>query len=309
VRPPAASLILSVCIAATLNLYGIAQAQARVSAEQYGDRLDLAIDLTELDDAAPSPARMELVRRALGLPVRVVVGEWSALIPPDPLLERLSGETTLDFQRAGAHLEAMRSALDTAVGRDVPSPESVQESLDRAYRSVIQIRPSLLERIRRAVGEFLAYLFYRLVNFAGPSSLLAWAVVVGLVAAALLLLRRARLVPERVLPGRGRARVVETGVDWRRRAQEALRAGDLPEAIRALYLVLISTLAGRGLLADAPALTAGECRAAVRRNRPSLYPLVARATESYERVVYGGVRPGKEDVDSLLEAEEGARSQ
>jgi hypothetical protein len=309
VRPPAASLILSVCIAATMNLSGVATAQASVSAEEFGHRLDRAIELSELGASSPFPARMRDVREALGLPVQVVVGEWSVLIPPDPLLERLSGETTVDFQRAGAHLEAMRSAMDAAAAREVPSPESVEESLDRAYRAVIQIRPSLLERIRRAVGEFLAYLFYRLVNFAGPSSLLAWAVVVGLVAAALLLLRRARLVPERVLPGRGRARVVETGVDWRRRAQEALRAGDLPEAIRALYLVLISTLAGRGLLADAPALTAGECRAAVRRNRPSLYPLVARATESYERVVYGGVRPGKEDVDSLLEAEEGARSQ
>jgi hypothetical protein len=309
VRPARASFLLGVCLAAALNLSGTVGAQSRVSAESFAHRVDLAIDLTELQDAAPSPARMELVRRALGLPVQVVVGEWAVLVPPDPFLERLSGETTADFQRAGAHLEAIRGALDAAVARDVPSPESVEESLDRAYRAVIQIRPSLLERIRRAVGEFLAYLFYRLVNFAGPSSLLAWAVVVGLVAAALLLLRRARLVPERVLPGGGRARAVETEVDWRRRAQEALRAGDLPEAIRALYLVLISTLAGRGLLAHAPALTAGECRSAVRRNRPSLYPLVARATESYERVVYGGVRPGKEDVDSLLEAEEGARLQ
>jgi hypothetical protein len=300
---------LSVCLAAALTFSGTAEAQARVSAEEFGDRLDRAIELSELGGSSPSAARMQEVRDALGLPVQVVMGEWAVLLPENPLLEDLPGETTVDFDRARAHLEAIRGSLDAAVARDVPSPESVEESLDRAYRAVIQIRPSLLERIRRAVGEFLAYLFYRLVNFVGPSSVLAWAVVVGLVAAALILLRRARLVPERVLPGRGAGRALETKVDWHRRAQEALRAGDLSEAIRALYLVLITTLAGRGLLADAPALTAGECRAAVRRNRPSLYPVVARATQSYERVVYGGVRPRREDVDSLLEAEEGARSQ
>lgn len=308
-RRAAASLVLSVFFAATPNLSGTAAAQARVSADQFADRLDRAIELSEAGVSAPSAARMEQVRQTLGLPATVVVGEWAVLLPTDRFLERLSGETATDFERAGAHLEGTRRALDAALGRDVPSPESVEDALDRAYSEVIQIRPSLLERIRRFVGELLAYLLYRLLNFIGPSSVLAWAILLGLVAAALILLRRARLVPERVVPGRGAGRAPETKVDWRRRAQEALRAGDLPEAIRALYLVLITTLAGRGLLADAPALTAGECRAAVRRSRPTLYPLVARATESYERVVYGGATPGQGDVDSLVEAEQGARSQ
>ena len=308
-RRARASLILGLLLAMTASLHSTATAQSRFTAEEFAGRLNLAIELTELGTSGPSAARMGQVREALGLPAQVVVGEAVVVLPPDPFLERLSGETSRDFERAGAHLEATRDALDAALGRDVPSPESVEESLDRAYREVIQIRPSFLDRIRRAVGELLAYLLYRLVNFVGPSSILAWAVLLGLVAAALILLRRARLVPERVLPGRGAGGALETKVDWRRRAQEALRAGDLPEAIRALYLALITTLAGRGLLADAPALTAGECRAAVRRTRPSLYPVVARATESYERVVYGGATPGQGDVESLLEAEQGARSQ
>jgi hypothetical protein len=229
-------------------------------------------------------------------------------LPADPFLQSLSGERASDFERVTAHLEGTRRALDAALDRDVPSAERVQDSLNRAYRDVIQIQPSLLERIRRAFLELLSWLLYRLANFVGPSSVLAWVVLGGLLAGVVLFLYRARLVPERVLPARGRDRAPETTVDWGRRAQEALRAGDLREAIRALYLVLITTLAGRGLLADAPALTAGECRAAIRRTRPSLYPLVARATESYERVVYGGATPQQGDVESLLEAEAGARS-
>jgi hypothetical protein len=280
-----------------------------VSAEAFTDRLDRAIELAGLGAIAPSAARMDEVREALGLPAEVVAREWAVLVPADAFLERLSGETSVDFQRAGAHLEGTRRALNAALGRDVPTSAAVDASLDRAFRQVIQIQPSLLDRIRRAVAELIAAVLHRLVTFVGPSSIVAWAVLLGLVAGGLLLLRRARLVPELALPGKRADRAIETQVDWRRRAQEALRAGDLPEAIRALYLALITTLAGRGLLADAPALTAGECRAAVRRNRPSLYPLVARATESYEHVVYGGATPEQGDVDSLLEAEEGARSQ
>jgi hypothetical protein len=309
VRRARASLIPGLLLAVTLSLPATATAQSRFTAEEFADRLDRAIELTELGASAPSAARMEQVRDALSLPADVVVGGRAVFLPADPFLERLSGGTAVDFDRAGAHLEGIRHALDATVARDVPSPDRVDDSLDRAYREVIQIQPSLLERIRRAAGELIVWLLYRLVNFVGPSSVLAWVVLVGLLAAAVLLLRRARLVPERVLPGSGGSRAPETKVDWGRRAQEALRAGDLREAIRALYLALITTLAGRGLLADAPALTAGECRAAVRRSRPSLYPLVARATESYERVLYGGATPRQGDVESLLEAEAGARSQ
>jgi hypothetical protein len=308
VRPTAASFILSACIAAALSPLGLAAAQVRMSAEEFTDRLEQAIALTEVGTSEPSAGRMEQVRATLGLPAEVEVGEWVVLVPPDPFLAGLPGEAAFDFERAGTRLRRILEALEDAMAREVPSPESVTDSLDRAYRDVVQIRPSVLERIRRVVGELIAALLRRLVVFVGPGSVLAWAVLLSLVAAAVLLLRRARLVPERVLPGSGAGRALETKVDWRWRAQEALRAGDLPEAIRALYLALITTLAGRGLLADAPALTAGECRAAVRRNRPTLYPLVARATESYERVVYGGATPEQGDVDSLLEAEQGARS-
>jgi hypothetical protein len=251
---------------------------------------------------------MDELRGALGLPAEIVIGDRSVFLPADPFLGRLSGESTVDFSRARVHLEGARRALDEALARDAPGAGEVQGALDRAYRGVVQISPSLLDRISRVLSELIAWVMHVLGNFVGASSVLAWAVLLGLVAAGLLLLRRARLVPERILSGRGADRGPETKVDWRQRAQEALRAGDLREAIRALYLALITTLAGRGLLADAPALTAGEARAAVRRTRPTLYALVARATDSYERVLYGGVDPQESDIQALLEAEAGARS-
>jgi hypothetical protein len=308
VRPARASLVLALLLGVAVALPGTAAAQSRVSVEEFADRLDRAIELADEGAAEPSVVRMEEVRRALGLPAEVILDEGAVLIPPDPLLEGLSGEAAADFRRASAHLEATREALQEALARDAPVPGEVDEALERAFRGVVQIQPTLLDRIRRAVSELISWFLHRLGNFVGRSSVAAWVVLAMLLVAVLFLLRRARLVPERVVPAGGPERAADSNVDWRRRAQEALHGGDLREAIRALYLALITTLAGRGLLADAPALTAGECRAAVRQTRPTLYPLVARATESYERVLYGGAAPREGDVRTLLEAEAGARS-
>lgn len=307
-RATRVSFILGVSLLALLGLSGSPAAQSTLSVEAFTERLERAIEVTELGASAPSASRMEEVRNTLGLPADVEIGGRTVLLPPDPFLEDLSGERAIEFQRAGAHLRGIEDRLRDALDREVPGAELVQSSLQRAYSEGIQIRPGLFERIRRALQELMASILYRVVNFVGPSSVLAWAVIVGLVVGAVLLVRRARLVPERILPGLGGARAPDAKVDWVLRARAALAAGDLREAIRALYLALVTTLSGRGLLADAPALTAGECRSAVRRSRPSLYPLVARATESYERVVYGGASPNEQDVETLLQAEAGART-
>ena len=120
-------------------------------------------------------------------------------------------------------------------------------------------------------------------------------------------LLRSRLVPDRAASSGAQGRRHDRSVDWAARADEALRAGDLHEAVRASYLALLAVLAGRGIVANAPALTAGEARFAVRRARPGLFPAIARATESYERVIYGGETPDRADVDHLREATAEAR--
>jgi hypothetical protein len=72
--------------------------------------------------------------------------------------------------------------------------------------------------------------------------------------------------------------------------------------VRAFYVALLVALAARGVVADAPALTAGEARVAVRRVRPELFPTIAQATDTYERVVYGGDTPDAGDIQHLRDA-------
>jgi hypothetical protein len=71
---------------------------------------------------------------------------------------------------------------------------------------------------------------------------------------------------------------------------------------------MVAALAARGLTTDSPSLTAGECRAAVARLRPGLYPLVAEATGTYERVAYGMAPADRNAVETLREAALQARS-
>jgi hypothetical protein len=295
------SMLIAVGLIMAVSLAGPTAAQTTVSTNGFSARLEQAIDVTKLGSAVPSPAWMRKVRDTLGLPVMVRFYGQVVAVPRDPFLEGLSGNDASDFDRAAVHLGWQYRQLQIARDLGPPDSQRVQEALDRAYRQVVQVRPNPLEGIRRAVSELIASFLHRLVDFAGPGSVLAWSILFGLAAGAVILLRRARLLPERILTTPMSDRPAEE-VNWSRRAEEALETGDLVRAVRALYMALLDTLARRGLLAEAPALTAGECRAVVRRARPALYPEVARATELYERVVYGSAPPGQMEVEALLEA-------
>jgi uncharacterized protein DUF4129 len=309
VRPRARLLgpvVALVCLAA---LAGPTVAQGPITPEAYLARLHRAQELALLGGDAPSPQRMAQVRSALDLPVEIGIEGWSVEIGPDPVLEGLSGADSTDFQRAVERLAALERWLTDVLSSDAPSADRVAEALRDAYRGVVQPRPDVAQMVLDAVRDVVQGLVQRIGSvLGGAGTALAWialiAIVVGAVAAFVV---PSRLVSDRrskAIPGgRGAAR----SVDWTARAEEALRAGDLHEAVRALYLALLGALAGRGIIADVPALTAGEARLAVRRARPALFPAIARATESYERVVYGGIPPADGDVQVLREANAQAR--
>ena len=301
-------LVPGIGILAALSIHGAVLAQTRVSPDEFATRVERAAELADLGAGEPSTARMEQVREALGLPVEVEIDGWVVVVPVDPILEALSGDSAADFEQAGNRLRASQQAFEAARARDVPGQERIEEALDRAYAGVVQIEPSVLDRVLRTVGDVVGAVLSRLVGLVGPSSALVWAGLLALVVAAVFLLRRARLVPDRTRRISAGSRGAESAVDWSRRAEEALSAGDLREAVRAFYMALVASLAGGGLLADAPALTAGEARAAVRRARPTMYPAVAEATDSYERVVYGGADPDDTDIKRLREAHARARA-
>jgi Domain of unknown function (DUF4129) len=278
-------------------------AQTQISHEEFQARLDRAAELARLDGNTPSPERMADLRAAIGLPIDVVIGDWSGQIPRDPILEGLSGAVAADFERAGERLDALRHAVTEAASRERHPSARMAEALASAYRGVVPPRPDPFAIVLRAFGDVIQAIAQRVGSLvASAGSALAWIVLIGIVVFAAVFLFRSRLVSDRVTRADGARDRGTTSVDWAARAEEALRAGDLNEAVRASYLALLAVLAGRGIVANAPALTAGEARFAVRRLRPGLFPVIARATESYERVVYGGETPDRGDVDHLREA-------
>ncbi|MET1012192.1 MAG: DUF4129 domain-containing protein, partial [Actinomycetota bacterium] len=248
----------------------------------------------------PSPTRMREVRDAVGLPVAIRIGDADVTVRIDPVLVGLVGGDAEEFRRAAERVTALHASLERAIAAEPVHPEEVESALASAYQGVLQVDPGLIERIRRAIAELIGSVLSRLFSFQGAGTLVAWAVLAGLAILAVWLVRRLRLVPETAME------VVPSGsamrVDWIARAEDAFRAGDLHGAVHAFYRGLLTALSGRGLLIDAPGLTAGECRSTVRATRPDLFEAVAEATRAFEQVAYGGAVPGADDVDSLRRA-------
>jgi hypothetical protein len=306
------SRLLLAPIAALVGLLTLAApsvGQTQVSPQEFLDRLDRATELARLDtNTDPSPRRIADLRAALGLPVEIVIGEWSGAIRRDPILEGLSGEGADDFVRAGQRLAAIGRSLNDALSHEPRPSASIAEALAGAYRGVVPPRPDPFPTVMQYFDDVFQAVVQRLGNLlANAGNALAWIALVAIVVFAGWFLLRSHLVPDRVSRAGAEGRRAGISVDWAARADEALRAGDLHEAVRASYLALLAVLAGRGIVANAPTLTAGEARFAVRRARPALLPAVARATDSYERVVYGGATPDRGDVEQLREAAAEAR--
>ena len=282
-------------------------ASSVVTADELRGRLDRARALAEAGASAPSEDRMEAVRAAIGSPVEVELDDSVVSIPPDPVLAGLRGRSTAEFQRAVARIDVLRDALASATDADPLDRPALEAALEQAYREGIPVRPGIVERIRRAAGELLRWLLLQLSSFRGGGTLIAWAVLAALVALAVWLLMRLRLVPGRRVAG-GDAVAAMRPVDARVSVEAAMRAGDLTAAVHAAYRLLLTTLARRGLLIEVPGLTAGEARAAARATDPELGSVVAGATDAFERVAYGRAPAGREDVEALLEAERRARA-
>jgi HAMP domain-containing protein len=277
------------------------------SPEELLDRLSAAAVLAEEGAVDPSPARMREVQETMGLPTVVRIDGVDVAVSPDPVVMSLTGIRAEDFRRAADRLGALRDSLERATSAAPVDADDVEAALTDAYRGVLQVDPGFIERIRRAIGELIQNLLARLFSFQGAGTIVAWAVLVGLGILAFWLIRRLRLVPETTMEVAG-GRSSAPRVDWIARAEDAVRTGDLHAAVHAFYRGLVGALSGRGLLIDAPGLTAGECRSTVRAVRPELFDAVADATGAFEQIAYGGAVPEPDDVDTLRRAVALARS-
>lgn len=280
-----------------------ASAREAISADAFAARIATAHTLTIEAQSAPAPERMKAVRKALGLPVDVVLAAGAVTIASDPFLDRLTGRRGEDFRLAAEHLEVLQDELRRAATAEAPDRERIRAIVDDAYAGV-RAEPHLITRLRERAAGLLRSALETLVRATGTTAgkIVAIFVALAIVAAAVLIfVRRTRVVAERS----SRSRHADASVrDPRGALAEALARGDMEAAVRAQYQILIVELAGRDAVPDEPSLTAGECRRAVASSLRDAYSVVADATGRYERVVYADTEASRDDLDALARATE-----
>jgi hypothetical protein len=296
--------VLGVCL-----LGAPAGAQTATDVDGYLARLDAAQAALRTPGIAP-PEALADARTALALPLVVTLPDGSAVfVTDDSLLGAADdGNDAAAVAAVEARLEAAAGGASPVRTQAPPDPARIAAAVSAAYGGEVEA-PSwtqrVLSRITQALGWVLEHTLGALVG-TGVGTVIAWLFAIAAVVAIVFLLQRSRfgMVPE----ARSGASADEVSiVDWRRAADEALARGDDNLAVLALYHVLVHTLASRGVVREAPSLTAGECRGAVRREQPGLAPTIDRATAAFERVAYGKQDALHDDVDALQAAEKAAK--
>lgn len=283
------------------NLAAMAQPQGDIDIRTYLARLSAADALAQRGVTSPSPDLMDAVAAALGLPVRVQVGDRVVHVSFDPVLSRLTGDLTADFSQAHARLIALISEARLTLQSPQPGEQRLAEALNSAYRDLEPHDQTWFDRLRRAIGETLLRALSNLITFSGIATILEWLVILVLILVAVQVLRKARLVPDRRQRPARIPRPRSPG-DFIAGADRAISSGDLVGAVRLLYRALLAGLVSRGITPDTPSLTAGECRELVSSALPALYPRIAPATLAYERITYGMRDADRDALETLRRA-------
>ncbi len=288
------------------------RAQTTVPVDEYAARLETSIGVLRGAPPGIDPdTAIDAALRPVGLPLSVELpGGTSVVVTEDFLLGSVRSEAgPTELTRAEDRLQASVDAARGFGSASPPDAATIHAALTEAYAGLQATSPTLIDRIISDIQQAIGWLFDHTVNAlvrSGTGGLLTWLVLLVVGVAALLFVRRVRsgVVNEARLDG---ATDGERLIDWRRAADEAIAAGDWATAVRSLYHVLLATLAARGVVRDAPSLTAGECRRAVHRARPALAAPVDRATDTFERVAYGKLPADADDVEILRTAERAVR--
>lgn len=243
-------------LAAVLVVAGGAEASAdEIAASAYASRLREARSLVAAARQQSGLAR-ETSRRA----AEELVRRTTAVRLPDGSTLRI-GDAAIADRIARSDLDGALAAIDVAVeSADVASRGFSGEQADARLRELIQqqqVRSSGLTvfAIARAIADRLFGWAPR-PDFSVLEPALA---IIGVALTSVLVLlisrgTRERLRRETVIAGvRADRRAVPA--DHLRRADEALRAGRARDAIHALYLYALASLAARDALPDDPALT------------------------------------------------------
>lgn len=184
-----------------------------------------------------------------------------------------------------------------------------------ARREYQQARPGLLERALNWLWDSVTELLSQ-----APAGEAPWALVVGVLAAAVLLvvgyaIWRAGGVGS-VRTGAGGegifgAEAELTAEQHRQSAERAEAAGDWETAVIERFRAVVRQLEERTLLPARPGRTAGEVAGEIATTLPSAHDAVQRAAMIFDAVRYGGRAASRESAEQLRAADElvrGARA-
>ncbi|MFL6206545.1 MAG: DUF4129 domain-containing protein [Acidimicrobiales bacterium] len=161
---------------------------------------------------------------------------------------------------------------------------------------------SIPERITSWLGDQLS----RLLDALGGGgelfgTVVAWAILLGILAAVVYLLVRYGRVTLPSLPADPEPEVMveltRTAREWRDEADALEADGRWEEGLRCRYRALVADLVRRGVIADQAGRTAGEHARDVAAREPDAAPSFAAATELFEAVWYGGSASGAAEAE------------
>ncbi len=310
-RPTTRAPLRLIVVVLVLAAASATSAQTDVPVDAFTDRL--AASSAQLDQTPPGSRNAQTLHAivsSLGLPATVSFPDGERrTVTESSLLSGIDLEAEpLPWEAVTARLQATRDASEAAAAVSPRDRAAVDAALAAAYGGT-DTEPGLIERVlgrvRDAIGWLLEHTLGPVLRSGPLGALLAVVLLVGIGLFVASRIGR-RVVPDERVSTAGPG--TDAAIDWAREAQRAIDAGDAEAAVRALYHLMLETLDRRGIVEEAPSLTAGECRAAVHRRRPALDPVVRGATETFERVTYGNVAADADDVDRLVGAERAARS-
>lgn len=171
---------------------------------------------------------------------------------------------------------------------------------------VVRLLDWAAEQLARFVGA---------LTTGGPGAVMAWLVLLSLVAALTYLAFRLVTTRRSVVRGASRLGPIElitsdtepgrSPAEWRDEAERCLTRGDHRRAVRARYRAVVGELVARGWLDDVPGRTEGEYRAEMRTRHPGAASPFDELTELFERVWFGDEPAGSDTWERVgsLEAD------